>query len=151
MSSLTTGTSGWRRRGVAVFIAVWLSVQVLVPLLQKFAPPDFQYRWARYSWGMFSLIGSTYEVQLFRTQGDGGVEPVPEVGRYVRGYRSPDPMRMRTVYWSEAEALDRFSRLLSFIARDRHDGYTYVAYIRWTRVPPGDLPAHTEIRVHAAP
>jgi hypothetical protein len=151
MSSLTTGTSGWRRRAAVAFIALWLSVQVLVPLLQKFGPPDFQYRWARYSWGMFSVIGSTYEVRLFRTRGDGGAEPVPEVGRYVRGYRSPDPMRLRTVYWSEAEVLDRFSRLLSFIARDRHDGYTYVASIQWTRVSPGDRSAHTEIRVHAAP
>jgi len=151
MSPLTTGTSGWRRRGAAAFIALWLSVQVLVPLLQKFDPPEFRYRWARYSWGMFSLIWSRYEVRLFRTRGDGGPEPIPEVARYVRGYRSPDLMRMRTVYWSEAEALDRFARLLSFIARDQHDGYTYVASIRWIRIPPDDLPAHTEIRVHAAP
>lgn len=151
MGSLTTGTSGWRRLGATVFIALWLSVQILIPLWQKLGPPDFRYRWARYSWGMFSLIGSRYEVRLFRTGGGGETEPIPEVGRYVRGYRSPDPMRMRTVYWSEAEVLDRFSRLVSFIARDRHDGYTYVASIQWTRVSPGDQPAHTEIRVHAAP
>jgi len=151
MASLTTGTSGWRRRGAVAFIALWLSIQVLVPLLQKFEPPDFHYRWARYSWGMFSLIGSHYQVRLFRMQEGGGAEPIPEVGRYVRGYRSPDPMHMRTVYWSEAEALDRFSRLVSFIARDRRDGYTYVASIQWTRVRPADLPAHSEIRVHAAP
>jgi hypothetical protein len=151
MGSLTTGTSGWRRRGAAAFIVVWLSVQVLVPLLQKFEPPDFHYRWARYSWGMFSSIGTRYEVRLLRTRGSGGAEPIPEVGRYVRGYRSPEPMRMRAAYWSEAEVLDRFSRLVSFIARDRHDGYTYVASIQWIRGPRADEPLHTEFRAQAAP
>jgi hypothetical protein len=157
MGSLTTGTSRWGRRGAAAFIALWLSIQVLVPWLQKFPPPDFQYRWARYSWGMFSFVGSRYEVRLFRTADRGDTEPIPEMGRYVRGYRSPEPMRLRTVYWSEAEVLDRFSRLVSFIARDRRDGYTYVASIQWTRPRRGDQsapihqPAQSEIRVHAAP
>jgi hypothetical protein len=151
MGTLITDSSGWRRRGAAAFIVLWLSVQVLVPLLKKFEPPGFHYRWARYTWGMFSSIGPGYEVRLFRTRRSEGVEPIPEIGRYVRGYRSPDPMRMRAAYWSEAEVLDRFSRLVSFIARDRHDGYTYGASIDWTGGRRADLPAHTEIRVHAGP
>jgi hypothetical protein len=70
--------------------------------------------------------------------------------RYVRGYRSPEPMRMRASYWSENEVLDRLARLVTFIARDRHDGYTYVASIQWLGGQRADLPERSELRAQAA-
>jgi len=72
------------------------------------------------------------------------------MGRYVRGYRSPDPMRMDAAYWSEDEVLDRLGRLVAFIARDRRDGYTYVATVRWIHGRRADLPQRSELRAQAA-
>jgi len=125
MDAPPSGLSGWRRRGAAAFIVLWIAVQALVPLWQKFPPPDFHYRWARYSWGMFSSIGPRYEVRLFRTRGTGAEQPIPEMPRYVRGYRSPEPMRMR-------------------------DGYTYVASVQWLGGQRADLPERSELRAQAA-
>ena len=87
---------------------------------------------------MFSSIGPRYEVRLFRTRGTGGEEPIPEMPRYVRGYRSPEPMRMRAIYWSEDEVLDR------------HDGYTYVVSVQWLGGQRADRPERSEFRVQAA-
>ena len=150
MGSSSSELSGWRRRGAAAFIVLWIGVQVLIPLGQKFPPPDFRYRWARYSWGMFSQLRPRYEVRLFRTRGGGAAEPIPEMGRYVRGYRSPDPMRVDAAYWSEDEVLDRLSRLVAFIARERRDGYTYVATVQWIHGQRVDLPERSELRAQAA-
>lgn len=150
MGSPSSELSGWRRRGVAAFIVLWIGVQVLLPLWQKFPPPGFGYRWARYSWGMFSHIGPDYEVRLFRTRGGDPPEPIPEMGRYVRGYRSPGPMRMHGTYWSEDEVLDRLARLVTFIARERRDGYTYVASVEWIKGQRAGLPDRSELRVQAA-
>jgi hypothetical protein len=143
--------SGWRRHAAAAFIVVWLGVQILIPLVQKFELPGFQYRWARYSWGMFSRLGPRYEVRLFRTRGGGGAEPIPEMARYVRGYRSPEPMAMYAAYWSEDEVLDRFSRLVAYIARERRDGYAYVAAVEWIRYQRADLPVRMELRAESTP
>jgi hypothetical protein len=143
--------SGWRRHAAAAFILLWLGVQILVPLVQKFELPAFQYRWARYSWGMFSRLGPRYEVRLFRTRGGGGAEPIPDVARYVRGYRSPQPMAMYAAYWSEDEVLDRFSRLVAYIARERRDGYAYIAAVEWIRYQRADLPVRMELRAESTP
>jgi hypothetical protein len=145
-----SGQSGWRRHAAVAFIVLWLGVQLLVPLVQKFELPGFHYRWARYSWGMFSRLGPRYEIRLYRTR-DGGVEPIPEVGRYVHGYRSPEPMATYAAYWTEDEVLDRFARLVTHIAADRRDGYTYVAAVQWIRYQRTDLPVRTELRAESAP
>ena len=149
MGSSTSELSGWRRRGAAAFIVLWIGVQVLIPFWQKFSPPDLRYRWARYSWGMFSQIRPRYEVRVFRTRGGGAEEPIPEIERYVRGYRSPGPMRLAAAYWSEDEVLDRLGRLVAFIARDRRDGYTYVATVRWIQGRRAGLPERSELRAQA--
>jgi hypothetical protein len=144
--------SGWRRHAAVGFIALWLGVQLAVPLAQKLdlERPGSPYRYARYSWAMFSRLVPRYEVSLYRTRAGGGREEIPDVGRYVRGYRSPDPMPMIAIYSSEDEVLDRFARLVTTIARDRRDGYTYVASIRWTAHRPGTLDA-VELRADGAP
>ena len=143
---------GWRRYGTAAFIVVWISVQVVVPLVEKFdlRGPGVRYRYARYSWAMFSRLVPRYEVSLFRTRGVGDREAIPEIAHYVRGYRSPDPMPMIAIYSSEDEVLDRFTRLVRAIARERRDGYTYVASIRWTAHRPG-LSDGAELMARAEP
>ncbi len=143
--------SGWRRHAAAAFIVLWLAVQLLVPLVQKFELPGFHYRWARYSWGMFSRLGPRYEIRLYRTRDGGGAEPIPDVGRYVRDYRSPEAMATYAAYWTEDEVLDRFARLVTHIAGDRRDGYTYVAAVQWIRYQRADLPVRTELRAESAP
>jgi hypothetical protein len=146
-----SGYSSWRRRAVTAFIVFWLMFQIGVPLVQKFELPGFHYRWARYSWGMFSRLGARYEIELFRTRNGGTREPIPEMSRYVRGYRSPEPMARYAAYWTEDELLDRLSRLVTFIARERHDGYTYVAAVQWLRYQRADLPARSERRAESRP
>jgi hypothetical protein len=143
---------GWRRLAAAAFIVVWLSVQIVVPLLQKLdiERPGSPYRYARYSWAMFSRLVPRYEVSIFRVRAGGPREPIPDIGRYVRGYRSPDPMPLLAIYSSEEEVLDRYARLVEAIARERRDGYTYVASIRWTAHRPGTADA-VELRAHAVP
>jgi len=59
-------------------------------------------------------------------------------------------MRMDAAYWSEDEVLDRLGRLVAFIARDRRDGYTYVATVRWIHGRRADLPQRSELRAQAA-
>src|SRR2546422_6756839 len=139
-----------RRYATTAFIVVWLSAQIVVPLVQKFELPTLRYRWARYGWAMYSRLGPRYEVRLFRTRGGGAAEPIPDIGRDVRGYRSPEPMPMIALYWSEDEVHDRFSRLVSYLARQRRDGDTYVASIRCTQYQRPGLSDLVEFRAEAA-
>jgi hypothetical protein len=141
--------SGWRRYATIAFIVLWLSVQIVVPLVQKFELPTFQYRWARFSWAMFSRLGPRYEVQLFRTRGGRDAEPIPDIDRYVRGYRSPEPMPMIARYVSEDEVHDRFSRLVTHLARHQRDGYVYAASIRWTGYQRPGVAGLVEFRAEA--
>lgn len=143
---------GWRRQIASVFIVGWLTVQVGVPLLQKLDAErlDSPYRYARYSWAMFSRLVPRYELRLYRVRGAGGPEPIPDIGHYVKGFRSPGPMPLVAIYSSEEEVIDRYGRLVGMIAADRRDGYTYVASIRWTAHGLG--PKETvELRVDALP
>jgi hypothetical protein len=144
------GGLDWRRGLIAAFIVAWLSVQVVVPFVQKFELPSLSYRWARFSWAMFSRLGPRYEVRLFRTRGAGPAEAVPGIEHDVRGYRSPEPMRMIARYWSEREVHDRLARLVRHLADERRDGYTYVASVRWTAYRSPDVPEQLEFRAEAA-
>ncbi|HKZ05962.1 MAG TPA: hypothetical protein VJU81_10870 [Methylomirabilota bacterium] len=142
---------GWRRHAAIAFITLWLGVQIGVPLAQKLdvETPFAPYRYARYSWAMFSRLVPRYEVSLYRLRPHGAPEPIPEIDHWVRGYRSPEPMPMRALYVSEGEVLDRFGGLVAAIARERRDGYTYVASIRWTANRPQGLTTQ-ELRADAA-
>jgi hypothetical protein len=55
-------------------------------------------------------------------------------------------MTMLALYVSEDEVHDRFSRLISYVAREQRDGYTYIASIRWTEHPPAGVPTVVEFR-----
>ncbi len=141
---------GWHRHAAIAFIIAWLSVQIVVPLVQKFEIPTFRYRWARFGWAMYSRLVPRYEVRLFRVWGAGPPEAIPNIERYVSGYRSPEPMPMMALYVSEDEVYDRFSRLVSYIAREQRDEYTYVASIRWTDYPPAGVRNVVEFRATPA-
>jgi hypothetical protein len=145
-----TEVRGWRRHAALAFIVAWLAVQIVVPLVQKFEIPTFRYRWARFGWAMYSRLVPRYEVRLFRVWGAGQPEPIPNIERYVRGYRSPEPMPMLALYVSEDEVHDRFSRLVAYLAREQRDGYTYVASIRWTEYAPAGVPSVVEFRATPA-
>jgi hypothetical protein len=96
---------------------------------------------------MYSKLGSRLEVSLYRTKGEEGTrEPIPGVGRFVFGYRSPEPMHVATFYESDTEALERFAALIQFIAREQNDDYTYVASGRWKRKNEPGLPEQWEFR-----
>ncbi len=142
--------TGWRRHAAGAFIVVWLAVQIAVPVAQKLdlGAPGSPYRYARYSWAMFSRLVPRYEVRLYRTRAGGAPEAIPDMDRWVHGYRSPEPMRMSAIYTSEGEVLDRFSGLVRAIARERGDGYTYVAAIRWTANRPSGADS-VEVRADA--
>jgi hypothetical protein len=151
-TAANSSVQGWRRYAAVAFISVWLCVQLVVPLTQKLGVDPFalRYRYARYSWAMFSRPVPRFEVSIFRMRAGGDREPVPGIERYVRGYRSPAPMPMIAIYSSDAEVLDRFTRLVTTLARERHDGYAYVASIRWTANHPGGSKS-VEIRADATP
>jgi hypothetical protein len=150
--SAATGVTGLRQFAIVAFIVIWVTVQVAVPLIQKFEldRSGLPYRYTRYSWAMFSRLVPRYEVSLYRTRGTGDREQIPDISRYVSGYRSPDPMPKLAIYTSEAEVLGRYRGLIETIARERRDGYTYVAAIRWTAHPPGTAD-RSELRVDATP
>lgn len=152
VNSSGSGLQGWRRYAAAAFIGVWLSIQIGAPLAQKFGfdPLGLRYRYARYSWAMFSRPVPRYEVSLFRTRGAGAREPIPGIERFVRGYRSPAPMPMVAIYSSEDEVLERFTRLVTAMARERRDGYAYVASIRWTANHAGAA-GPVDVRADATP
>jgi hypothetical protein len=57
---------------------------------------------------------------------------------------------MRAIYWSGRRGAGSLARLVAFIARDRHDGYTYVASVQWLGGPRADRPERSELRVQAA-
>lgn len=142
--------TGWRRHAAVAFIVVWLAVQIAVPLAQKLDldAPSSPYRYARYSWAMFSRLVPRYEVRLYRTRAGGAPEAIPDIDRWVHGYRSPGPMPMSAIYTSEREVLERFSGLITAIAHEHRDGYTYVAAIRWTANRPSGA-ATVEVRADA--
>jgi hypothetical protein len=142
--------TGWRRHAAVAFIVVWLAVQIAVPLAQKLdlGAPSSPYRYARYSWAMFSRLVPRYEVRLYRTRAGGAPEAIPDIDHWMHGYRSPEPMPMSAIYTSEGEVLGRFSGLVTAIAHERRDGYTYVAAIRWTANRPSGA-ATVEVRADA--
>ncbi len=122
-----------RRRLISGFIVVWLAAQIIVPFVRKFDFPSFRYRYATFSWAMYSKPALVYDVSLFRSGKPGQSEAIPNVEQFVYEYQSPQPMRMREYYRSESEVQERFARLITHIARRSDDGHTYVVSIHWIR------------------
>ncbi len=120
-----------RRRLISGFIVIWLAVQIMVPFVRKFDFPSFHYRYATFSWAMYSKPALVYDVSLFRTDKPAQSEAIPNVGQFVHEYQSPQPMRMREYYRSRHEVQEQFARLITHIARRADDSRTYVVSIHW--------------------
>jgi hypothetical protein len=141
-------SSGGRRYLVRAFIILWLTVQTVGPFVQKFEIPSFRYRYARFSWAMFTRALPVYDAALFRINETGEREPIPDIDRYIPGYQSPNPMRLKVHYLTVEEVQDRFARLITQIARDRSDGYVYVASIHWIKSVNPAVPDRWEFRTY---
>ena len=83
-----------RRRLISGFIVVWLAAQIIVPFVRKFDFPRLRYRYATFSWAMYSKPALVYDVSLFRRGKPGQSEAIPNVRQFVQGYQSPEPMRI---------------------------------------------------------
>ena len=133
-----------RRRLISGFIIAWLAVQIIVPFVRKIDFPHFRYRYATFSWAMYSKPALIYDVSLFRTDKPAQSEAIPTMGQFVYGYQSPQPMRIREYYRSRDEVQEWFARLITDIARRAHDNRTYVVSIRWLKPPELNQPAQWE-------
>ncbi len=122
-----------RRYLISGFIFTWLAVQITVPFFRKFDFPHFRYRYATFSWAMYSKPALVYDVSLFRRGKPGQSEAIPNVGQFVHEYQSPQPMRIREYYRSEVQVQEQFARLIRHIAKQADDGRTYVVSIHWIR------------------
>lgn len=98
-----------------LFIAVWLAVQVGLPLVMKFGFPPVHYRYARFSWAMYGRPPLFYEVRLFRDSSGG------------------PPRRLQELYLSPEQVEERYAGLIRHIAQARADGSTYAVSLRWIR------------------
>lgn len=141
----------FHRAQVSLFIALWIAVQVIIPFTQKFELPSLRYRYGRFSWAIFSRLVPVYEARLFRVNRAGQQEAIPDIDRCVAGYRSPEPMRRDAMYVTPQEVQDRLTRLVTYIARERRDGYEYVASVRWIKHRGPEVSEQWEFRTLAAP
>lgn len=120
-----------RRNLISILIVVWLSLQIAIPFARKFGTFPFHYQYATFSWAMFSKPAIRYEVSIFRKNRDGVKEAIPDIGRFVYGYRSPELMKQRNHYRSPAEIKDRFAQLVRHIAERSDSNFQYSVEIRW--------------------
>ena len=130
-------------------IVGWLGLQLVVPFVLKFDLRTGEYHYSRWAWAMFSRLPLEYEVELYRESAAGAREPWPDLDDIWRGVQTG--RRVDTRYASRSEVEDRFAALVAHVARERRDGWTYVAELRWTENgSPGHPPLWTS-RVHAEP
>lgn len=132
-----------RRRLIGAGIALWLGLQIGVPLARKFELPSLRYRYTTYSWGMFSRPADRKTLDLHRRNASGQREPIPGLDRFVSdALAAPGPWRMP--YRSEAEIEAWFTLLVEHIAERSEAGWDYVAVLR-SRGRPGEGPREWEV------
>lgn len=123
---------GRQRRVVGAFIAVWLALQIGLPLVRKFELPSLRYRHRTYGWSMFSRPERRLTVDLHRRDVTGRREPIPGLERFVRGMPVPgEPWHLP--YRSEPEVEAWLARLVEHVAQRSTAGWEYVATVRWLR------------------
>ncbi len=118
---------------ILVLIVAWLLIQTAVPFFRKFNLAPFQYRYATFSWAMYSKPALHYEVSLFRKNKHGQKEPIPNIERFVYGYQSLQSMPQREYYQTAAEIKDRFIRLVNYITAQEDPKFQYGVSIRWIK------------------
>ena len=130
-----------RRRLIGLGIALWLGLQIGVPLVRKFELPTLRYRYASYSWAMFSRPSDPKTLDLHRRNASGRREPIPGLDRFVSDIPG-QPWRMP--YRSDAEIDAWITRLVEHIAERSEAGWEYVAVLR-ARGRPGEVPREREV------
>ncbi len=96
---------------------------------------------------MYSKPGSNLDLSFYRTKpGSDLQEPIPDIHKYVAGYRSPEPMNLWLARRTDHEAVEHFAKLIRFIAAERNDGYAYVVAGHWKQKNDVDLPEQWEFR-----
>lgn len=129
-----------RHRLVRTFITAWLAVQVGVPLVRKFGPPDWpRYRYATFSWAMFSRINQHFEVTAFRREaGTSERQPVPRMDLYARGFND-EGVRVvpAEAYRTREQVKEHFAALARHVAGRRADEAWYGVSIRFRAGPEG--------------
>jgi hypothetical protein len=132
-----------------LFCVLWLSGQVIIPLLQKFDLTEHRYRYARHSWAMFGRNPLIYRVSIF-VRTEAGREAIPDLHKHVHGLRSPGPALKVEGYRSVEQVQAWHARLIEHIAAQRHDGREYVVEIVWTRHFEKDRPKEWAIACRRA-
>ena len=131
---------------IIFFVLGWIVLQVVFPFFQKFELPSLKFRYARFSWGMYSRLVPVYEMRFLRINSAGQEEAIPDINHYVKGYQSPDPMIRRAIYAKPEEILNRQQRLVTFMAEQHQDGYRYKVNIRWIKYADPNVPEQWEFQ-----
>lgn len=124
-----------KQKVTAGLILVWLTLQIVIPFARKFDLPHFQYRYATFSWAMYSKPGLYYDVSLYCEGPEGIRKGIPDIKKYVREYASPEPLSMHDYYRTKDQIQDWHARLVKAIAKNKKDGALYGVSIRWQTVP----------------
>ncbi len=126
-------SSSKRELLILIFIAVWIFVQMAIPFIRKFELSPFKYRYATYSWAMFSKPALRYEVSFFRKKPGGEKEAIPDMNKFDFRYRSPESTSRNEYYQSTAEIKNRFRQLIQYIAQHEDPNFKYGVLLRWTQ------------------
>lgn len=137
------------RAAVALFIVAWLAVQILVPFVRKFELPGFRYRFATFSWAMFSHEPVRYSVTLFRISDEGRREPIPGIDLVAPGFATPEQQRFDS-YRSIKQIQAWYRALIEHVAERAGDGRTYGVSVRWLGGDGVDSGSHWELLVPSA-
>jgi len=126
-----------------VLLIVWLVLQIGIPFFRKFGTFPFTYRYATYSWAMFSKPRVHYEVSLFRRNSNGDKETIPDVAQFTSEYHSAKT-RASDYYRTPAEIKDRFTHLVNYIAEREDPNFEYGVSIHWVTLFDPNEPAQWE-------
>ena len=133
-----------RRRLIGLGIALWLGLQIGVPLARKFELPSFRYRYTTYTWAMFSRPSDRKTLDFYRRNASGRREPIPGLDRFVVDILAPAGQPWRMPYRSDAEIDAWITLLVEHIAERSEAGWEYVAVLR-ARGRPGAGPREREV------
>jgi hypothetical protein len=126
-----------RRRLLRGFIALWLAVQIGVPLVRKFGSSDWpRYQYATFSWAMFSHVPQRYEARTFRREpGTGRPEGVPGMPGFAQGFNAGGTRSASDSYRTRSQIKEHYAALVRHIARRRADGAAYGVTLHFAAGP----------------
>ncbi|MBW2448526.1 MAG: hypothetical protein JRG83_21765, partial [Deltaproteobacteria bacterium] len=115
-----------RRRGVDVFIAAWLLLQIVLPLVAGLDFSNGRYFNGPFSWSMYAHLRLRCEMSLWVV--DEGVRTTVEgFDRLAKWAPGAEPERCSFGYPKEGDAEAQVRNLVDEIAARRADGRRYGA------------------------